>query len=77
MNKYRIIFKNILSDKNVDTEEVIKRLEDSITKIEYKKLLIKGIAYSRRVRRFLNYLKYILPIYNFSKKLYNEKVREK
>lgn len=72
-NKYRIIFKNILSDKNVDIEEVITRLKESITKIEDKKILIKGVAHSRRVRRFLNYLKVLFTdIINQYKKVDNK-----
>lgn len=57
--KYRKIFKDMLCDENLDKDEVVDRLNDIITKIEDKKLLIKGIPHSRRVKRFLNYSKVI------------------
>lgn len=72
-NKYRIIFKNILSDKNVDIDKIVTRLKELITIIEDKKLLIKGLDYSRRVRRFLNYLKVLFAdIINQYKKVENK-----
>lgn len=55
--KCRVIFKNALCDENLSKDEVIERLKESITKIEDKKLMIKGLPHCRKVKKFLNQLK--------------------
>lgn len=57
VTKIKIVFKNALDDENLSKDEVVERIKDSITKIEDKKLMIKGLPYCRKVRKFLNQLK--------------------
>lgn len=55
--KIRIVFENALSDDSLSKNEVIEKLNDSIRKIEDKKLMIKGLPHCRKVRKILNCLK--------------------